>query len=101
VLGDEWESEIKRAVHQADAFVVCLRPGFDEIGFRQQEVRWAREALQLRPPGRGFIIPFVLEPSTIPDWLKPFHLGSDLSKPTSYEELVQALRKHCRMDEGG
>jgi hypothetical protein len=101
VLGDEWESEIKKAVHQADAFVVCLRPGFDEIGFRQKEVRWAREALQLRPPGRGFIIPFVLEPCSMPDWLKPFHAGSDSSKPTSYRELVQALRKHCQMKDEG
>ena len=56
VLGDEWEHPIKRAVASADAFIVCLRPEFDEIGFRQREVRWALEALELRPPGRSFIL---------------------------------------------
>ena len=45
VLGDEWEKEIGTAVDTADVFVVCLRPEFDEIGFRQREVRWAIEAL--------------------------------------------------------
>ena len=43
-LGDDWEHEIKKAVSEADAFVVCLRPGFDEIGFRQKEVGWALDA---------------------------------------------------------
>ena len=51
VLGDNWEQEIKKAVAAADAFVVCLRPGFDEVGFRQQEVRWAIEALRTPPSG--------------------------------------------------
>lgn len=95
VLGDDWEREVIKAVAAADAFVVCLRPGFDDIGFRQKEVRLAIEALKLRPPGRGFIIPFVLEPCTLPDWCKRFHAGSDLSKPTTHEELIQAIEKHC------
>ncbi len=45
VLGDDWEHEIKRAVAEADVFVVCLRPDFDRIGFKHKEVHWAREAL--------------------------------------------------------
>lgn len=94
VLGDDWEHEIKTAVAKADAFVVCLRPGFDEIGFRQREVRWAIEALQLRPPGRSFIIPFILEPCELPSWCKSLHAGSDLSRPTTKEELASAIAKH-------
>lgn len=95
VLGDEWEHEIKKAVRGADAFVACLRPGFDDIGFRQQEVRWAIEALQRRPPGKGFIIPFIIEPCALPDWCKPFHAGGDLSKATTIDELIRAVEKHC------
>ena len=67
VLGDDWETEIKKAVLRADAFVVLLRPGFDAIGFRQKEVRWATDALQLRPPGKGFIIPYIIEPCELPE----------------------------------
>jgi hypothetical protein len=93
-LGDEWETEIKKAVLTADVFLVCLRPGFDEIGFRQREVRWAREALELRPPGRGFILPFILEPCPLPDWVKPLHAGTNLSQPTSFNELINSIEKH-------
>jgi hypothetical protein len=76
-LGDEWENEIKQAVAFSDAFVVCLRPGFDEIGFRQKEVRWAIEALNLRPLGHGFIIPFLILPCTLPGWCARFHAGRE------------------------
>ncbi len=96
VHGDLWEQEIRKAVKEADAFVVCLRPGFDQVGFRQKEVRWAVDALGLRPPGRSFIIPFIIEPCELPDWCKPFHAGADLSKPTTLDDLLAAIRKHCR-----
>jgi TIR domain len=99
VLGDDWEAEIRKAVAHADCFVICLRPGFDDTGFRQQEVRWALDALRMRPPGRGFLIPFFLEPCPIPEWLAPFHAGQDLEKPTSFEELLAAVKKHCRVGE--
>ncbi len=93
VLGDDWELEIKNAVLRADAFVVCIRAGFDDIGFRQKEIRWALDALDLRPPGRGFIIPYRLEPCALPKWLLPFHAGDDTSQST-FEELLTALKKH-------
>lgn len=92
-LGDVWETEIKRAVAQADAFLACLRPEFDDIGFRQKEVRWALEALELRPPGLGFIIPFMIEPCELPEWCRRFHAG-DMTQPTDIEALIQAVEKH-------
>jgi hypothetical protein len=96
-LGDEWEPEIRKAVRRADAVVICLTPRFDEIGFRQQEVRWALDAFRLRPPGRGFLIPYFFEPSPIPEWLEPFHAGEDLTKPTNFEQLLSAVKKHSRI----
>ena len=93
-LGDDWEHEIKKAVAAADAFVVCLRPGFDAIGFRQKEVHWALDALRLRPPGVGFVIPCVVAPCNLPEWCQPFHAGSDLSQATSFAEVVRAIEKH-------
>ncbi len=94
VHGDDWEHEIKNAVAKADAFVACLTSGFDQIGFRQKEVRWALDALELRPLGRGFVIPFIIEPCDLPEWSKRFHAG-DLSKPTTFDELIRAVEKHC------
>lgn len=95
VHGDDWEHEIKKAVAAAEAFVACLRPEFDNIGFRQKEIRWALDALKLRPPGRGFIIPFIIEACTLPDWCGPIHAGSDISKPTTVDDLLRAVEKHC------
>ncbi len=98
VLGDDWKRKIERAVAETDVFVVCLRPGFDRIGFKHTEVHRAREAGQLRPPGQGFIIPFIIEPcDELPEWCKKFHAGSDLSKPTSLNDLLQAIEEHCNV----
>jgi hypothetical protein len=94
VLGDNWKQEIERAVAEADVFLVCLRPGFDEIGFRHREVRWAMEALAVRPPSQGFIVPVVIEPCKLPDWCKPFHAGDHLTARTTFDELMKAIQKH-------
>lgn len=96
VLGDNWEVELKKAVTEADAFVVCLRPGFDALGFRQKEVRWALEALRSRPPDRAFIVPMVIQPCELPEWCRPFHAGNYLGTATTFSELVRALRKHLK-----
>jgi len=93
-LGDDWEHEVKRAVSNADLFLVCLRPGFDDVGFRQKEVRWALEALELRPQGKGFFVPFLLEPCEIPAWCAQFHAGADSTSPGTLEELFKAIEKH-------
>lgn len=95
-LGDDWEATISQAVADADVFVACLRPGFDELGFRQREIRWALQALERRPVGQGFIVPFVLKPCTLPAWCGRLHVGRDLSRPTSEEELLEAIKKHCK-----
>jgi TIR domain-containing protein len=94
VLGDAWQAEIENAVANADAFVACLRPGFDAIGFRQQEVRWAIEALQRRPLGKGFIIPFIIEACNLPIWCTSIHAGHDLSTPSTFDQLRAAIEKH-------
>ncbi len=100
VHGDDWEEEINKAVFGADFFVPCLRPGFDRIGFRQQEIRWAISALQRRPPGKCFIIPYIVEPCELPGWCKGIHAGGDLNRPTDFDELLRALRKHAGYPRG-
>ena len=94
-LGDVWEDEIKKAVSESDAFVVCLRPEFDTIGFRQKEIRLALETLQMRPSETGFIIPFIIEPCELPIWSKRFHAGAHHSDPSTLKDLIAAVNKHC------
>jgi adenylate cyclase class IV len=94
--GNKLEHKIKKAVKNSDAFVVCLRPEFNKYGFRQREVRWAREALEMRTPETEFIIPFIIKPCRkLPNWCKPYHAGNYRTEPTSIKDLIAAINEHC------
>lgn len=95
VHGDDFESEIRNAISQSELFVACLRPGFDEKGFRQREVRWALDEAERRPPGKAFMIPFIVEPCELPDWANRIHAGAGLSKRTEPLDILRAIDKHC------
>ena len=97
VPGDDWRREIKRAVDNSDACVVCLRPGFEKRGlkgFRHQEVRWAVQTLQVRPLGSAYIIPFIVEPCDLPAWCESIHAGRTDQK-SKLEDLLPSINKHC------
>lgn len=89
--GDNWEHEIKEALRCTDVFLVVLSKRFEDIGFRQKEVRWALDAWEMRPPGKGFIIPFATEPIDLPSWCSPIHVA------TALEQLIPAIEKHSGM----
>ncbi len=55
--GQDWELEIRKAVRNCDAIVVCLSRQFNQAGFRQKEVRLALETAMEKPEGTIFIIP--------------------------------------------
>ncbi|MBI2908333.1 MAG: SUMF1/EgtB/PvdO family nonheme iron enzyme [Chloroflexi bacterium] len=95
LMGDVYEEEIKKAVRESDAFVPLLRRGFDRIGFRQREVHWALESLKSQPPGKDFIIPFLVERCELPDWCRSVHAPLDLPVPTPVSEVLKAIAKHC------
>ena len=93
-LGDIWDIEIEKAVESADAFVACLSQEYEKFGYRQKEVRLAMEAALRRPPDRGFIIPFTLEPCSIPHWCRSINAG-DVSKSASILDLLRAVDRLC------
>lgn len=78
--------------------MICLRPGFDDRGFRQKEVNLALDVLRSLPPGRGFIIPFVVEPCKLPQWMGPIHAGDYLECPSGLDDLIAAINKHCKAE---
>lgn len=61
-LGDHWRHAIPKAIQEADVFVPLLHTAFDRRGYVQEEVHCALETLRRLPPGRGFVVPFLLEP---------------------------------------
>jgi len=89
--GQDWEYEIRRAVHQSDVVVVCLSKQFNQAGFRQKEVRLALETAMEQPEGEIFIIPARLEECDTIGSLKKWH-WVDLFEDDGYQRLIQALR---------
>lgn len=88
--GALWDHEIPKAINAADVFVPFLRSDFNNEGYRQKEVRRALEALQRRPPDRGFVVPFLLEPCDLPVWCGHFNVR-DLTRPTTFDELLDGI----------
>lgn len=77
--------------------MVLLRKGFDDVGFRQAEVRLAQEAAKRRPQGAGFIVPFLLESCEIPGWCEPLNVGAG-NPPSTFSYLLRAIERHCKVE---
>ena len=89
--GQDWEREIRRAVHESDVIVVCLSKQFNLAGFRQKEVRLALDTAMEQPDGEIFIIPARLEECENLSSLQKWH-WVDLFEEDGYYNLILALR---------
>ncbi len=96
--GQDWELEIRKAVRAADAVIVCLSKGFNQVGYQHKEVRIALNEASMQPEGSIFIIPARLEECDILESLKRWHCV-DLFEADGYRRLVQALK--ARSDDVG
>jgi hypothetical protein len=93
--GQDWEYEIRKAVRESDAVIVCLSKGFNkQRGYRQKEVRIALEEADLLPEGQIFIIPARLEECDLPESLRRWQ-RVDLFEVDGYKKLLQALRRRA------
>jgi len=89
--GQDWELEIRKAVIESDAVIVCLSKQFNQAGFRQKEVRLALDEAMIKPEGTIFIIPVRLEECDTLEVLRKWH-WVDLFESDGYEMLIRALR---------
>ncbi len=95
--GQAWEYEIRKAVRESDAVIVCLSEGFNkQRGYRQKEVRIALEEADLLPEGQIFIIPARLEECDLPESLRRWQ-RVDLFEVDGYRKLLQALRRRAAL----
>jgi len=89
--GSDWEYEIRNAVRTSDIVIICLSKGFDQKGFRQNEVRIALDESRLQPEGEIFIIPARLEECEVLPSLRQLH-GVNLFESDGYEKLMRTLK---------
>ena len=90
--GQDWQSEIRKAILKCDAVVVCLSRTFNEQhGYRHEELKLALEKSSLLVD-EVFIIPARLEECDMPESLRHLH-RVDLFKRGGYKKLKHSLHK--------
>jgi hypothetical protein len=89
--GQAWDYEIRKAVREADAILVCLSKQFNQAGYRQKEVRLALDVAMEKPEGAIFIIPARLEECETLDSLRSWN-WVNLFEADGYDKLLRALK---------
>jgi hypothetical protein len=94
IPGQDWQYEIRRAIHDSDLVIVCLSRQFNrQGGYRHEELKIAvKKASSLRDGG-VFIIPARLDECELPEPLRRWQ-RLDLFEPDGYKKLIGALRQY-------
>jgi ribosome biogenesis GTPase A len=89
--GQDWNLEIRNAIRNAHAVIVCLsNNSINKVGYIQKELKFALDVADEQPDGVVFLIPARLEECTVPQRLS--HLQyADLFR-NEYEKLLQVLQ---------
>ncbi len=89
--GQDWESEIKKAIRKSAAILMCLSSKWAHTrGYVQKELKLALDTLEQIPEGKIFLIPVKLDDCVVPDSLS--HLQwVELFDPDGLGKLQAAL----------
>jgi len=92
VAGQKWDFEIKKAVREADFFVVLLsQNSVSKRGYVQKEFKLAMEALAEIPEEQIYLIPVRIDDCLIPSQFAAFQ-WVDLKGAGAYEEIRKAIQ---------
>jgi TIR domain len=90
--GQDWEYEIRRAVRNVDAVIVCLsHKSINKTGFVHKELKLVLDEAAKRPEGTIFIIPLRLEDCDLPERLKPYQ-AVDYFVESGFDRVILALK---------
>lgn len=94
--GQDWDAEIRKAVKNSHAILVCLSSkSVNKEGYIQREIRFALDVADEKPDGTIFIIPVQLDICKIPERLKKVQYV-EYSNEDGYEMIIRALRERAR-----
>jgi hypothetical protein len=89
--GQEWELELRTAIEESDAVILCLsKRSITKEGYFQAEVKHALRCLEQKPDQQIFVIPVLLDDCVIPIKLKHLHCVSVASE-MGLDRLLDAL----------
>jgi len=98
VPGQDWESEIHKAIYRSDIVIVCLSRQFTKQGgYRHEELKIAIEKGASLPQGETFIIPVRLERCDTPESLGRWQ-RVDLFEADGNKKLLSTLESKCNFD---
>ncbi len=93
--GQDWESEIRKAVRDSDVVIVCLsKQATSKRGYVQKEIKTALDVADKQPQGTIFIIPVRLELCVVPARLSRYQ-WVDLFEEGGYKRLIAALQERA------
>jgi hypothetical protein len=91
--GDDWESRIEEAIEKSDYVLVFLSSTtLDKVGYKNKEIKYALDQHTLRPSGKRYIIPILIDDCKPPrefhriQWLK-------MTENEWYEKLLASIGK--------
>lgn len=96
IPGQDWDLEIRKAVHDTDVVIVFLSNGSTtKTGYIQKEIRFALDAADEQPEGAIFIIPGRLEECQVPNRLDKWQ-WVDLYKQNGYLKIRTSLESRAK-----
>jgi DNA segregation ATPase FtsK/SpoIIIE-like protein len=94
--GQEWATEIRKAVRSSDVVIVCLsHESTTKAGYVQKEIKYALDVADEQPEGSIFLIPVRLEKCQVPERLRHVQ-WVNLFQRKGYEKLASALRLRAK-----
>ena len=91
--GQDWQYEIRRAIHASDLVIACLSRQFNKQGgYRHEELRIALKKVSSIPEGRIFLIPARLENCDMPESLRRWQ-RVDLFETRGYKRLMDVINR--------
>lgn len=91
--GQNWEAEIDRALSDSHLVVLLLSPrSVNKRGFVQREANEAIARLKFKQPTDIYVIPLLLEPCEVPDYIGSKLQYVDLTSPNAWELVRASLR---------
>lgn len=98
--GQDWETEIEKAVEASDVVLVCLSNGsINKRGYVQKELRFALDIALEIPEETIFIVPLRLEECTPPRSLRDWQYADyfDGQQERAFEKLLISLKTRTNL----
>jgi hypothetical protein len=91
--GQDWQYEIRKAIHGSDIVIACLSKQFNKQGgYRHEELQIALERANSLSEREMFLIPALLEVCDLPEPLRKWQ-RVDLFEADGYKNLISALKE--------